>query len=39
MAGVLMRFQSGYLYHYAFAMLVGIAIFVTYVLLEAGGAR
>jgi NADH-quinone oxidoreductase subunit L len=30
MAGVLMRFQSGYLYHYAFAMLVGVAALVTY---------
>ncbi len=29
-AGVLMRFQSGYLYHYAFAMLVGVAALVTY---------
>jgi NADH-quinone oxidoreductase subunit L len=25
-----MRFQSGYLYHYAFAMLVGVAALVTY---------
>src|ERR671910_451508 len=30
MAGVLMRFQSGYLYHYAFVMLVGVAALVTY---------
>jgi len=30
MAGVLMRFQSGYLYHYAFAMLAGVAALVTY---------
>ncbi|MBS0521262.1 MAG: NADH-quinone oxidoreductase subunit L [Proteobacteria bacterium] len=30
LAGVLSRFQSGYLYHYAFAMLVGVAAAVTY---------
>ena len=30
MAGVLMRFQSGYLYHYAVAMLAGVAALVTY---------
>jgi NADH-quinone oxidoreductase subunit L len=35
MAGVLSRFQSGYLYHYAFAMLVGVAALVTYFLLSA----
>jgi NADH-quinone oxidoreductase subunit L len=27
------RLQSGYLYHYAFAMLVGVAAFVTWYLL------
>ena len=32
-AGVLSRFQSGYLYHYAFVMLVGVAGFVTYFML------
>jgi NADH-quinone oxidoreductase subunit L len=30
LAGGLSRFQSGYLYHYAFAMLVGVAAAVTY---------
>ena len=35
MAGVLMRFQSGYLYHYAFVMLVGVAGLVTYFMLAA----
>ena len=35
MAGVLSRFQSGYLYHYAFAMLVGVAGLVTYFMLSA----
>jgi NADH-quinone oxidoreductase subunit L len=32
-AGVLSRFQSGYLYHYAFVMLVGVASLVTYFML------
>jgi NADH-quinone oxidoreductase subunit L len=32
-AGVLSRFQSGYLYHYAFVMLVGVAALVTYFML------
>jgi len=32
-AGALGRFQSGYLYHYAFAMLVGVAGLVTYFML------
>lgn len=35
MAGMLMRFQSGYLYHYAFVMLVGVAGLVTYFMLSA----
>jgi NADH-quinone oxidoreductase subunit L len=35
MAGVLSRFQSGYLYHYAFVMLVGVAGLVTYFMLAA----
>ena len=29
--------QTGYLYHYAFAMLVGIAILITYFVLSGGG--
>jgi NADH-quinone oxidoreductase subunit L len=33
MAGVLMRFQSGYLYHYAFVMLVGVAGLITYFMM------
>ena len=28
-----MRFQSGYLYHYAFVMLVGVAALVTYFMM------
>jgi NADH-quinone oxidoreductase subunit L len=39
MAGVLMRFQSGYLYHYAFAMLVGVAALVTYFMYPMLAAR
>jgi NADH-quinone oxidoreductase subunit L len=35
MAAVLSRFQSGYLYHYAFVMLVGVAGLVTYFMLAA----
>ena len=35
----IVRVQSGYLYHYAFAMLVGIAIFVTFILISAGGGQ
>ncbi len=33
LAGVLSRFQSGYLYHYAFVMLIGVAGLVTYFML------
>jgi NADH-quinone oxidoreductase subunit L len=33
MAGVLSRLQSGYLYHYAFVMLIGVAGAVTYFIL------
>jgi NADH-quinone oxidoreductase subunit L len=29
-------FQSGYLYHYAFAMLIGVAIFVTWYVVKVG---
>ncbi|MBV8191036.1 MAG: NADH-quinone oxidoreductase subunit L [Alphaproteobacteria bacterium] len=36
MAGILSRFQSGYLYHYAFVMLVGVAALVTWFMLRAG---
>ncbi len=32
-AGVLSRFQSGYLYHYAFVMLIGVACLVSYFML------
>ena len=35
----IVKLQSGYLYHYAFAMLIGIAVFITVVLLRSGGGQ
>ena len=35
----IVKLQSGYLYHYAFAMLVGIAVFVTFILIRTGGGQ
>ena len=35
----IVKMQSGYLYHYAFAMLVGIAVLVTFILIRAGGGQ
>ena len=35
----IVKIQSGYLYHYAFAMLIGIAVFVTFMLIKAGGGQ
>ncbi len=35
----IVKLQSGYLYHYAFAMLIGIAVFITFVLIRAGGGQ
>jgi NADH-quinone oxidoreductase subunit L len=34
MAGVLSRFQSGYLYQYAFVMLIGVVALVTWFMLR-----
>jgi NADH-quinone oxidoreductase subunit L len=31
------RLQTGYLYHYAFAMLIGVAAFITWFMFAAGG--
>ena len=31
------RLQSGYIYHYAFAMLIGIAALVSWIMLRAQG--
>ncbi|MEM6538550.1 MAG: NADH-quinone oxidoreductase subunit L [Pseudomonadota bacterium] len=33
----LVKLQSGYMYHYAFVMLIGLGILITYMLLRAGG--
>ncbi|MDD7908517.1 NADH-quinone oxidoreductase subunit L [Pseudovibrio exalbescens] len=33
------RLQSGYIYHYAFAMLIGVAFFVTLSMFSGGGAQ
>ncbi|MBI1392209.1 MAG: NADH-quinone oxidoreductase subunit L [Alphaproteobacteria bacterium] len=35
----LVKAQTGYMYHYAFAMLIGVGIFMTYVLVRAGGGQ
>src|SRR5215470_2813534 len=32
-----MRLQTGYLYHYAFAMLIGVAAFITWFMFATGG--
>ncbi len=36
MSGILSRVQSGYLYHYAFAMLIGVAVLVSWYMLSRG---
>ncbi|MEM9495049.1 MAG: NADH-quinone oxidoreductase subunit L [Pseudomonadota bacterium] len=33
----LVKLQSGYVYHYAFVILIGIAILITYTIIRAGG--
>jgi len=33
------RLQTGYLYHYAFAMLIGVAAFITWFMFAGGGAH
>ncbi len=38
MTGRVVRLQSGYVYHYAFAMLIGVALLITYFMF-AGGVR
>ena len=35
----IVRLQTGYMYHYAFAMLIGIALFVTFALFSAGAGQ
>ena len=31
------RLQSGYIYHYAFVMLIGVALLITYFIFAGGG--
>ena len=33
------KLQSGYIYHYAFAMLIGVAALITYFLFAGGGLK
>jgi NADH-quinone oxidoreductase subunit L len=33
------RLQTGYIYHYAFAMLVGVAALITWFIFAMGGAK
>ncbi|MHA7872141.1 MAG: NADH-quinone oxidoreductase subunit L [Hyphococcus sp.] len=35
----IVKIQSGYLYHYAFVMLIGIALLITFILLGTGGGQ
>ncbi|MFZ5618322.1 MAG: NADH-quinone oxidoreductase subunit L, partial [Pseudomonadota bacterium] len=35
----IVKVQSGYMYHYAFIMLIGIAMLVTFVVIRLGGAQ
>jgi NADH-quinone oxidoreductase subunit L len=37
--GRVVRLQSGYIYHYAFAMLIGVAAIITWFMLGFGGVR
>ena len=35
--GRIVKLQTGYVYHYAFAMLIGVAALLTYFILSGGG--
>ena len=37
LAARMRRLQTGYVYHYAFAMMIGVAIILTYIVLQEGG--
>ncbi|MCH8201921.1 MAG: NADH-quinone oxidoreductase subunit L [Proteobacteria bacterium] len=37
LAARLRRLQTGYIYHYAFAMMIGLALILTYIVLQEGG--
>ena len=34
--GRVVKLQTGYLYHYAFAMLIGVALIITWVMFQGG---
>jgi NADH-quinone oxidoreductase subunit L len=38
-SGRAVRLQTGYVYHYAFAMLIGVAVLISYLMFAGGGAR
>jgi NADH-quinone oxidoreductase subunit L len=33
------RIQTGYIYHYAFVMLIGVALLITYFMFTGGGVQ
>ncbi|MEO1014451.1 MAG: NADH-quinone oxidoreductase subunit L [Pseudomonadota bacterium] len=35
----LVKVQTGYMYHYAFAMLIGVAVLLTFIIVRAGGGQ
>jgi NADH-quinone oxidoreductase subunit L len=37
--GRVVRLQTGYVYHYAFAMVIGLALIITFLMFAGGGAR
>jgi NADH-quinone oxidoreductase subunit L len=37
--GRIVKLQTGYVYHYAFAMLIGVALFVTWFMFYGGAVR
>ncbi len=37
LAARMRRLQTGYVYHYAFAMMIGLAIVLTYIVIREGG--
>ena len=39
LTGKAMRLQTGYVYHYAFAMMLGVAALVTYFMFQGGGVQ
>ncbi|MEQ1711086.1 MAG: NADH-quinone oxidoreductase subunit L, partial [Hyphomicrobium sp.] len=39
MTGKAMKLQTGYVYHYAFAMMLGVAALVTYFMFQGGGVQ